>query len=227
MSAIDTVDHVHAANMFGMPVYWIIEKCTMGSVTDFHDDENYEMDKNYVSLGGGGGEHPALIMTIDGALLNLLSLIDIDELMAQDLSKSDMDLLQKIDSFYEKTMDDDIDMDNMNKNHWPAMAFVNMYLKMEKVYVNEMKDKSLEKKMNCALAMFVLNYMPLEHCIEDNDLRHIAQKLLISDISFLNEDLMRSMEMFEVATKGNCAGKIIENGKVRWGYCLEDFRSDN
>lgn len=229
MSAIDCLDHVHAANFLGMPVYWIIEERAMSTITDFQSDDNRIVNKNFISLGGGSGEHAALIINIDGALFNLLSVIDTERLISSGLSVSDEKLANQIDNYYDLKCDDErmMSLEYFDNNHWPAMAFVRMYEGIKNFYTSDMKNEGLEKQINCAVAMLILSKFPLNHCIVDEELREIMQKISLTEKTFFSEDLEKSMDMFEVAVKGNCSGRILKNGQVNWGYCLEDFEKDN
>lgn len=229
MSAIDCLDHVHAATFFGMPVYWIIEERPMSTITDFESDNNRNVNKNYVSLGGGSGEHPALIINIDGALFNLLSVIDTDELISNGLNEADEKLANQIDDYYHRNYDDErmMNLEYFDNNHWPAMTFVRMYEGIKNFYTSDMKNEELERQINCAVAMLILNTFPLSHCIVDTELREIMQKISLTEKTFFSKDLEKSIDMFEIALKGNSSGRILKNGQVHWGYSLEDFEKDN
>lgn len=229
MSAIDCLDHVHAANFLGMPVYWIIEERAMSTITDFQSDDNRIVNKNFISLGGGSGEHAALIINIDGALFNLLSVIDTEGLISSGLSVSDEKLANQIDNYYELKCDDErmMSLEYFDNNHWPAMAFVRMYEGIKNFYSSDMKQEELERQINCAVAMLIISSFPLNHCVVDTELREIVQKLPLTEKSFFSEDLEKTMGMFEIMEKGKSAGRIMRNGTVSWGYSLEDFKQDN
>jgi hypothetical protein len=73
MSIIDSYDHAHVAQFFDLPIYWVLEETTQADLTG--RDEPLNM--NYLCIGGGGGEHPALVVNNDAVVSRLLNEINL------------------------------------------------------------------------------------------------------------------------------------------------------
>ena len=77
MSAIDCIDHVHVGYFNKIPVYWILSNDTQRNKNTTFEclDTNNEtqIDKTFISIGGGGGEHPALIIDLVPMMYRFLS----------------------------------------------------------------------------------------------------------------------------------------------------------
>lgn len=63
MSAIDTLTHAHVGYFCDIPIYWVFEEGKLGHLTDHNDDYDKVINQYYLSIGGGSGEHPALIIS--------------------------------------------------------------------------------------------------------------------------------------------------------------------
>lgn len=76
MSAIDCGNVVHVAEYYDISLYWPIEEQNRGSVTDLPYDKGLVINKNNIVIGGGSGEHPAMVIDIDYAISTLASIQD-------------------------------------------------------------------------------------------------------------------------------------------------------
>lgn len=69
MSAIDTVDHVHVGFFCDVPIYWCIEPIERYELTGLNRDIGKYISKQHLVIGGGSGEHQALVLSIRSLLM--------------------------------------------------------------------------------------------------------------------------------------------------------------
>lgn len=237
MSAIDTLTHAHVANFFGLPVYWVFEEGELIDLTDKMSDDGKKINQYFLSIGGGSGEHPALIIDNDAVLFQFLS--NVEEIEKPDVTNCEQHhfdyemylLSQRIqDKYFDKRngykhIHEEICYWNIDKNQWPLETFIRMHEQMKEYS----KDDSLENKILDAIALFIIHEMPLEHCIEDPDLIEFAQMYKSHKWSKI-VDIAQMYEKF-VGFTGvlNCqkSGKVIRDNQVVWGYSLNDWLKDN
>lgn len=199
---------------------------------DKTEDINKEINQNYLVIGGGSGEHPALIINNDAVLFKFLSHvkeIDTPDIMDNDSKFNDYDIYQlseKINDKYFKG-NDDITKEILNwsidKNQWPLKTFLKVAEKYNKNIDN------LESTIQDAIALFIINEMPLEYAIKDDDLLMFAKLVKLNQWSnvFDNKDLGYLFKGFSGVLNCQKYGKIIKDDKVVWGYDLKDWISDN
>lgn len=238
MSAIDTLTHAHVANFFNLPVYWIFEEGELSHLTDKLIDDDKKINQYFLSIGGGSGEHPALIINNDAVLFHFLS--HVEEISEPDMldseeHKFDYQMYQLSEKIKDKYFDKQGDYKNINeeicywdidKNQWPLNTFVRISEEMK----SDNNDRtSLEDKIIDAAALFIIHEMPLEHCVQDADLIEFAKMYKSNQWSKVI-DYKQICDKF-VGFTGvlNCHkyGKIIRDNKVVWGYSLNDWLKDN
>ena len=141
MSAIDCVDHVHVATFCNCAsVYWPITEHEQSHITDLENDKNKLVSKNTIIIGGGSGEHPALVLDIDYILWYSL--------------RWDSDNVYKV-PFKEN---------GVSFESWDFATRKNLYDTMIKMY---MSDNTFEDNVIYSAAHLVLSELPLEECISN------------------------------------------------------------
>lgn len=221
MSAIDTIDHAHAEFFFGIPVYWFLENAKMNKITDRDIDSEKIVSKFYISVGGGSGEHRALILNNDALIFNLIKSFE-------EINKSD-DINYKIYELSEDILDkystndkEDIYHWRFDQNHWPLSTFIRIHDEMNKINPNK---QDLQQRIQNALALFIIYKMPLKHCLKDPDLIEIASLLKANPNCIL---LKESKENFIGFTGTNLInGRITINNSTVFGYSLDDWKREN
>lgn len=237
MSAIDTMTHAHVATFFNLPVYWVFEEGDLSQLTDKMSDSDKKINQYFLSIGGGSGEHPALIINNDAVLFKFFS--NIEEIAEPDLMDSedqhfDYKMYKLVESITDKYEDKANKYQNVNEemcyytidqNQWPLETFIRINDKMK----SKRNKDDLAKKIMDAAALFIIYEMPLEHCIEDKQLVEFAQMYKSNKWSNI-VDYKQMYDKF-VGFTGvlNCqkSGKIIRDNKVVWGYSLNDWLKDN
>lgn len=139
MSAIDMVDHVHVADFYGIPVYWINGKIFRRDLTNANSLQ--VLDNQYISIGGGSGEHPALIINLEAAIESILTDIDYD---------------------YSNTEKYFIDM-----NDWTYEDFKIIESQMPDV---KYKFSKLIKRIVGSVGIFAINELPCETFIKNKEI---------------------------------------------------------
>lgn len=76
MSAIDCGNVVHVADYYDIATYWPVEEQDRKAVTNLPHDAGKVLTKNDIVIGGGSGEHPAMVINIDYAISTLASILD-------------------------------------------------------------------------------------------------------------------------------------------------------
>jgi hypothetical protein len=245
MSAIDTMDHTHVAFFFSLPVYWINEIKPLSSLTDFDYFEKTEIGPTHISIGGGSGEHRALVINMEAALYEFTkNCLYEDELIEMGLNdvdnKCDFDIARLKDKLREKYLEElneskesidhyheilDWDLDT---NQWELNSFVKLASKLNGVYQKGNLDKTLESRILDAVALFVIYEMPLEHCIKSPIMIELAKCIKSNEWSnVIDHDWHNNFQCFEKTKMGNCAGRVIKDGKVIQSYSLEEWKIDN
>ena len=238
MSAIDSLTHAHVANFFRLPVYWVFEESSLSHLTDSNSDNDQVINQYYLSIGGGSGEHPALIINNDAALFRFLSNVgEIDEPDMNSCEEHQFDykmakLAEEIKSKYFdekngfKNINEEICHWTIDQNQWPLETFIRLDKEFKEASESEeyLSDKIIE-----AVALFIINEMPLEHCIKDPQLIEFANMVKSNRWSRVFEDneIYQKFVGFTGLLKCQTSGKIIRDNKVVWGYSLNDWKQDN
>ena len=231
MSAIDSYTHAHVANFFSIPVYWVFEEDKLSILTYSNEDE--VINKYFLSIGGGGGEHPALIINNDAVLLNFIrkNVREVEEPDPMSLEEEQYDykmycLTKKImDRYLEDESLEDIYYWAIDTNQWPLETFIRINEEAKKYNTED----DLENKIMNALALLIIHEMPIDDCIKDEELRIFAKMYQEGKWQnvFNYMDMMNKFMGFGGILECQKAGKIIRDGKVVWGYSLNDWKKDN
>lgn len=236
MSAIDTLTHAHVANFFRLPVYWVFEEGSLFNLTDSNDDE--VINQYYLSIGGGSGEHPALIINNDAVLFRFLrNVCEIEEPEIQDNESHEFDysMFKLSEEIKEKYFDKNNHFQNINEeitnwtidqNQWPLETFIRLDKEFKEVSESE---EYLTDKIIDSVALFIINEMPLEYCLRDCQLIEFANMVKSNRWSRIFEDneIYQKFVGFTGILECQKSGKIIRDNKVIWGYSLNDWKKDN
>ncbi len=222
MSAIDTVNHVHVANFYGLPVYWILDEIKKGELTDFAD-ETETLNSQFLSIGGGSGEHPALIIDIENILLHLFKQINHLDKPDLDASSDEMEDYQAYQTIFE-LIERNYNKINyqLDQNQWPLETFFKIYEKMSPYQKNH---GCLQSMMN-SIASFCLHELPLQKCISSPEILVCAEIIKSKSWSKLFDEDILSLSGFEGILSCQKNGRTIKDNKVVWGYSMEDWRKD-
>ncbi len=159
MSAIDSYTHAHVGNFFGLPIYWVFEESKLSGLTYSSEDE--VINKYFLSIGGGGGEHPALILNNDAVLLNFIRKnvqeIEEPEIMSSEEDSYDYKMYCMAEQISDRYLRDDnleeIYYWVMDTNQWPLETFIRINDESKKYNTED----DLENKIMNAVALFI-NY---------------------------------------------------------------------
>ena len=230
MSAIDTMDHAHVANIKGMPVYWPLKEYDLSYLTDNSEDSSKPFNSYYLSLGGGSGEHPALIIHNDAVIFQLLRNLDNENLTESD---STLQYIYSLaESIEEKYYEGGVEEENVayymiDKNQWPLSTFFawQNFLKPNEKY------RDLEDEIAHLMALFIIQEMPLNYCLKDSEIISFAQlvKENFNEVvhKMLPEEFAKNVNQWIITQDNAKSGKVIVNNEVKWGYNLNDWKNDN
>lgn len=224
MSSIDSLEHAHVAKFFGLPIYWVLEEKPLSYLIDIDEDTTEVINQYYLSIGGGSGEHPALIIKNDAVVYQLIrKLVDIEDVVD---GSYDHELISYAEQLQEQMITDD-ELYNLrywriDQNEWPLETFIR---------VNKQFDDELEvplvDKISHAIALFIIYEMPLEVCLKDQRIIELA-KMIRSNRweNALPGEVVRYMSTVSGLMQCEKMGKVIRNGQVVWGYSLTDWRRE-
>jgi hypothetical protein len=224
MSSIDTLEHAHVAKFFGLPIYWVLEEKPLSYLIDIDDDTTEVINQYYLSIGGGSGEHPALVIKNDAVVYQLIrKLVDLEEVVD---GSYDHQLISYAEQLQEQMITDDelyyLRYWRIDQNEWPLETFIR---------VNKQFDDELEvplvDKISHAIALFIIYEMPLEVCLKDKRIIEFA-KMIRSNRweNALPGEVVRYMSTVGGLLQCEKMGKVIRNGQVVWGYSLTDWRRE-
>jgi hypothetical protein len=224
MSSIDSLEHAHVAKFFGLPIYWVLEEKPLSYLIDIDDDTTEVINQYYLSIGGGSGEHPALVIKNDAVVYQLIrKLVDLEDV---DDSSFDHQLISYAEQLQEQMVADD-ELYNLrhwhiDQNEWPLETFIR---------VNKQFDDELEvplvDKISHAIALFIIYEMPLEACLKDQRIIELA-KMIRSNRweKALPQEIVKYLSAVSGLMECEKMGKVIRNGQVVWGYSLNDWRRE-
>jgi hypothetical protein len=224
MSSIDTLEHAHVAKFFGLPIYWVLEEKPLSYLIDIDDDTTEVINQYYLSIGGGSGEHPALVIKNDAVVYQLIrKLVDLEDVVE---GSYDHELISYAEQLQFQMISDD-ELYNLrhwsiDQNEWPLETFIR---------VNKQFDDELEvplvDKISHAIALFIIYEMPLEVCLKDKRIIELA-KMIRSNRweKALPGEVVRYMSTVSGLLQCEKMGKVIRNGQVVWGYSLTDWRRE-
>jgi hypothetical protein len=224
MSAIDTMNHAHVGNFFGLPIYWVLDESPLDYLTDEKDDGSKVINKKFLSIGGGSGEHPALIINNDAVIYRFLTNVEEAANLNEDF---DIKLAKLAEELQEKAYEDGYFQSllywNINQNQWPLETFVKIHESFKKFE----KEDSLIGKFQYAFALFIIYELPLEECIVDENLLEIAKMIRSNKWQkAFNSDVFSYLGAFSGVLNSQKYGKIIRDGNVVWGYSLNDYLNE-
>ena len=176
MSAIDTFNHAHVGNFFNIPIYWIFEENSLSRLTDNSNDKNIIIDQSFLSIGGGSGEHPALIFQNDAVIFQFLK--NIQEIPKPN-EKSNSSHIFHYDIFIKSEHIQELFYNeyaywNIDQNQWPLESFIDVYKKLNRI---QKSSTPLTERIQNVLAMFIIYEMPLDHCLKNQELISIAKMI--------------------------------------------------
>jgi hypothetical protein len=224
MSSIDSLEHAHVAKFFGLPIYWVLEEKPLSYLIDIDEDTTEVINQYYLSIGGGSGEHPALIIKNDAVVYQLIrKLVDLEDVVD---GSYDYELISYAEQLQEQMITDD-ELYNLrywriDQNEWPLETFIR---------VNKQFDDELEvplvDKISHAIALFIIYEMPLEFCLKDKRIIEFA-KMIRSNRweNALPGEVVRYMSTVSGLLQCEKMGKVIRNGQVVWEYSLTDWRRE-
>jgi hypothetical protein len=223
MSSIDSLEHTHVAKFFGLPIYWVLEEKPLSYLIDIDDDTTEVINQYYLSIGGGGGEHPALVIKNDAVVYQLIrKLVDLEDV---DDSSFDHQLISYAEHLQEQMITDDVIYGLRNwridQNEWPLETFI-----MVKKQFDDSKV-SLVDKISHAMALFIIYEMPLEACLKDQRIIELAKMIRSNQWEkALPQEIVKYMSAVSGLMECEKMGKVIRNGQAVWGYSLNDWRKE-
>jgi hypothetical protein len=212
------------AKFFGLPIYWVLEEKPLSYLIDIDDDTTEVINQYYLSIGGGSGEHPALVIKNDAVVYQLIrKLVDLEDV---DDGSYDHELISYAEQLQEQMITDD-ELYNLrywriDQNEWPLETFI----RVNKQFDDEL-EVSLVDKISHAIALFIIYEMPLEVCLKDKRIIEFA-KMIRSNRweKALPGEVVRYMSTVSGLLQCEKMGKVIRNGQVVWGYSLTDWRRE-
>jgi hypothetical protein len=223
MSSIDSLEHAHVAKFFGLPIYWVLEEKPLSYLIDIDDDTTEVINQYYLSIGGGSGEHPALVIKNDAVVYQLIrKLVDLEDV---DDSSFDHQLISYAEHLQEQMITDDVIYGLRNwridQNEWPLETFI-----MVKKQFDDSKV-SLVDKISHAMALFIIYEMPLEACLKDQRIIELAKMIRSNQWEkALPQEIVKYMSAVSGLMECEKMGKVIRNGQAVWGYSLNDWRKE-
>lgn len=224
MSSIDSLEHAHVAKFFGLPIYWVLEEKPLSYLIDIDDDTTEVINQYYLSIGGGSGEHPALVIKNDAVVYQLIrKLVDLEDV---DDGSYDHQLISYAEQLQEQMITDDVIYGLRNwridQNEWPLETFIRVNTQFD-----DDSKVSLVDKINHAIALFIIYEMPLEACLKDQRIIELA-KMIRSNRweKALPQEIVKYLSAVSGLLEYEKMGKVIRNGQVVWGYSLNDWRRE-
>lgn len=224
MSSIDTLEHAHVAKFFGLPIYWVLEEKPLSYLIDIDDDTTEVINQYYLSIGGGSGEHPALVIKNDAVVYQLIrKLVDLEDV---DDGSYDHELISYAEQLQEQMITDD-ELYNLlywriDQNEWPLETFI---------WVNKQFDDDSEvtlvDKISHAIALFIIYEMPIEACLKDQRIIELAKMIRSNKWEkALPSEIVKYMSAVSGLLEYEKMGKVVRNGQIVWGYSLNDWRRE-
>lgn len=214
MSAIDYFINVHVGTFCNrFPIYWLNETGVANDLTDNVLDD-WAIGVNTLSVGGGSGEHPALLIDCDVAVLEVFSLVkERDDWSGISDYLSDM-LFERVDRRY-----------LIDLNHWPISSWVEVSNAI--CLDNPKLGQKYDSYILFILGMFVIHELP-DVCIADARVREFARIMRERHYEIEYEAEVPNWCDF-VSSPLRCGtyGKNIVNGQCVWGYSLNDWYRNN
>jgi hypothetical protein len=224
MSSIDSLEHAHVAKFFGLPIYWVLEEKPLSYLIDIDDDTTEVINQYYLSIGGGSGEHPALVIKNDAVVYQLIrKLVDIEDV---DDDSYDHQLISYAEQLQFQMIADD-ELYNLrywriDQNEWPLETFIRVNTQFD-----DDSKVSLVDKISHAIALFIIYEMPLEACLKDQRIIELAKMIRSNKWEkALPQEIVKYLSAVSGLMECEKMGKVIRNGQVVWGYSLNDWRRE-
>jgi hypothetical protein len=224
MSSIDSLEHTHVAKFFGLPIYWVLEEKPLSYLIDIDDDTTEVINQYYLSIGGGSGEHPALVIKNDAVVYQLIrKLVDLEDV---DDGSYDHELISYAEQLQEQMITDD-ELYNLrywriDQNEWPLETFI----RVNKQFDDD-SEVSLLDKISHAMALFIIYEMPIEACLKDQRIIELAKMIRSNQWEkALPQEIVKYMSAVSGLMECEKMGKVIRNGQAVWGYSLNDWRKE-
>lgn len=224
MSSIDSLEHAHVAKFFGLPIYWVLEEKPLSYLIDIDDDTTEVINQYYLSIGGGSGEHPALVIKNDAVVYQLIrKLVDLEDV---DDGSYDHQLISYAEQLQEQMITDDVIYGLRNwridQNEWPLETFIRVNTQFD-----DDSKVSLVDKISHAIALFIIYEMPLEACLKDQRIIELAKMIRSNKWEkALPQEIVKYLSAVSGLLEYEKMGKVIRNGQVVWGYSLNDWRRE-
>jgi hypothetical protein len=224
MSSIDSLEHAHVAKFFGLPIYWVLEEKPLSYLIDIDDDTTEVINQYYLSIGGGSGEHPALVIKNDAVVYQLIrKLVDIEDV---DDDSYDHQLISYAEQLQKQMITDDVIYGLRNwridQNEWPLETFIRVNTQFD-----DDSKVSLVDKISHAIALFIIYEMPLEACLKDQRIIELAKMIRSNKWEkALPQEIVKYLSAVSGLLEYEKMGKVIRNGQVVWGYSLNDWRRE-
>jgi hypothetical protein len=224
MSSIDTLEHAHVAKFFGLPIYWVLEEKPLSYLIDIDDDTTEVINQYYLSIGGGSGEHPALVIKNDAVVYQLIrKLVDLEDV---DDGSYDHELISYAEQLQEQMITDD-ELYNLrhwriDQNEWPLETFI----RVNKQFDDD-SEVTLVNKISHAIALFIIYEMPIEVCLKDQRIIELAKMIRSNKWEkALPSEIVKYMSAVSGLMEYEKMGKVVRNGQIVWGYSLNDWRKE-
>jgi hypothetical protein len=224
MSSIDTFEHAHVAKFFGLPIYWVLEEKPLSYLIDIDDDTTEVINQYYLSIGGGSGEHPALVIKNDAVVYQLIrKLVDLEDV---DDGSYDHELISYAEQLQEQMITDD-ELYNLrhwriDQNEWPLETFI----RVNKQFDDD-SEVTLVNKISHAIALFIIYEMPIEVCLKDQRIIELAKMIRSNKWEkALPSEIVKYMSAVSGLMEYEKMGKVVRNGQIVWGYSLNDWRKE-
>lgn len=250
MSAVDCINHVHLGyfdNRIG--IYWpLFDEYKLSKVTDNKDEDDIPLSPYKLLIGGGSGEHQAMYVVNDAAVLHLFCLgylfYDIPDEEKDIIEDEDVrDFFKKLqnicDEYSGKYTEKDRWYWTLNQNHWPLETYLELAGEFKAVglkYPREDINAQMVKVLTDIFGAIIVEKMPLE-AIHDEELKELVlmfKKHQEKLKPFMLPDYLDKLMMFfdepepemEFGEKQFGQNFTIEGNDINTGYSLEDWYRD-
>lgn len=232
MSDIDAIQNVHVADLkINISVYWPLENVRMNKIV--RNTEGKMLTPEHLLVGGGAGEHPALVIYSDAVVLQALiynSFFDEPESF-EGHDPDVVEFFKQNERLHDKYSYDIFDAIrgswSMNTNNWPLLTWGYFVEELKKD--NLLLEDNPERVMMDMFAAFIINKMPVE-CLMDKDIRDMVvlyHKNKVSLKSYIKQDYIdKLLAYFTDPQKDEMCGMIHKDGKTCWGYNLSQWKKD-
>lgn len=248
MSAVDCIAHVHLGDFNDMMgVYWpVYAEANLSRVTDDDRDDGKILSPYHLLLGGGSGEHKAMPIINDAAVLQYFGLGSVfkETYVSEDFTESDdievVNFFTKLEKLIEKYMFEHGGREDrwywhFNQNYWDVESFIDLDKTFQSLGLyNHLKDRKelFSRILVDSVGSIIINELP-EAAIEDKEIKELVSLFKEHQEKFkpyMNEEYVENIKLlFEIPEQicGVNAKILKERGeKFKWGYSLEDWKND-